>query len=223
MLRAPPQGVGFSYCDGGCPLWNDTTSSAEHADFICRWFEAFPEFAGNPFYMVGESYAGVYIPTTALELLTANLCAATTGEATQEAGSESSRPTPRASQRPGTQLRARSEAAPLVSPRAGSPRGYERLGLARPLDFRGVAVGNGCTGTEAGPCSPERAKYTFGQLAAQGLVSGFTADLVREECAATPGFVDAEEPCQVGDPRGPLTTRRPARVSSRGLLCVCVC
>ena len=67
-----PAGVGFSYCDGaasGCPAWNDTTSATEQASFICKWFEAFPEFAGNDFFIAGESYAGVYIPTTAHELL----------------------------------------------------------------------------------------------------------------------------------------------------------
>lgn len=30
-----------------------------------EWFKAYPEFAKNPFYMTGESYAGVYIPLAA--------------------------------------------------------------------------------------------------------------------------------------------------------------
>ena len=34
------------------------------AQFLCAFFEAYPELQTRDFFMTGESYAGVYIPTT---------------------------------------------------------------------------------------------------------------------------------------------------------------
>lgn len=68
-----PVGVGFSYCanqvNGGiCKNTDKFTASTARAAIV-SFFEKFPELAGNGFFITGESYAGVYIPTMARELV----------------------------------------------------------------------------------------------------------------------------------------------------------
>ncbi|PKI45095.1 hypothetical protein CRG98_034479 [Punica granatum] len=64
-----PCGVGLSYSsDTGKYVTGDLdTASTTHA-FLLKWFKLFPEFINNPFYIAGESYAGIYVPTLAAEL-----------------------------------------------------------------------------------------------------------------------------------------------------------
>ncbi|CAE7531246.1 SCPL27 [Symbiodinium microadriaticum] len=61
-----PKGVGFSYCDNADSskqCVNTDESTAEDAyEFLVNWFNAFPEYKANKFYITGESYAGIYIP-----------------------------------------------------------------------------------------------------------------------------------------------------------------
>lgn len=66
-----PAPVGYSYCtpagpsgDGyACGSWNDTRTAEFNYNFITNFFaeEYFPEFKAAPFFIAGESYAGVYV------------------------------------------------------------------------------------------------------------------------------------------------------------------
>eukprot|EP00392_Amoebophrya_sp_AT5.2_P009990 g10021.t1 len=72
-----PVGVGFSYCavqkeSGGkkiCANSDKMSASANRAALVDFFANKFPELAGNPFFITGESYAGVYIPTLAKEII----------------------------------------------------------------------------------------------------------------------------------------------------------
>ena len=69
LILNGPAPVGFSYClpagpagDGeSCGSWNDTRTAVFNVNFINGFFASFPEFAKAPFYIAGESYAGVYV------------------------------------------------------------------------------------------------------------------------------------------------------------------
>lgn len=99
LIRNLPPPVGFSYCgdapdgDGySCGNWTDQTTAEHSAWFLRNFFEQkFPEWLGVPdsspssdslpssasslsrelvsLYLMGESYAGVYVPTMAREVL----------------------------------------------------------------------------------------------------------------------------------------------------------
>lgn len=61
-----PKGVGFSYCTDAkksADCVNTDESTAEDAyEFLVNFFNSFPEYKTNKFYITGESYAGIYIP-----------------------------------------------------------------------------------------------------------------------------------------------------------------
>lgn len=65
-----PAGVGFSYCEPGvaCEA-TDETAASDLADFFQAFYAAYPELAARPLYLTGESYAGVYVPMLAEQLL----------------------------------------------------------------------------------------------------------------------------------------------------------
>lgn len=68
-----PIGVGYSYCanqlDGKmCKNTDKFTASTARAA-LQDFFVKFPELASNDFFITGESYAGVYIPTLSKEIL----------------------------------------------------------------------------------------------------------------------------------------------------------
>ena len=69
-----PIGVGYSYCSAQkegnvCKNTDKFTASAARAAMVNFFSTKFPELASNDFFITGESYAGVYIPTLAKEIL----------------------------------------------------------------------------------------------------------------------------------------------------------
>jgi hypothetical protein len=67
-----PAGVGFSFCNKSAPFCNfsDITQADDTFSFLVKFFDEFPEFVSNEFFLTAESYGGVYVPTLAHNLLT---------------------------------------------------------------------------------------------------------------------------------------------------------
>ena len=64
-----PAGVGFSYkTDKNYQTNDDEVAKANYAA-IQSFFEKFPQFKNNDFYVTGESYGGIYVPTLSVEVL----------------------------------------------------------------------------------------------------------------------------------------------------------
>jgi len=74
LVLESPAGVGYSYCaamksGGNCKNTDITTAKAARAAMQDFFKTKFPELRSNEFYITGESYAGVYIPTLTREIL----------------------------------------------------------------------------------------------------------------------------------------------------------
>jgi serine carboxypeptidase-like clade 1 len=74
MALEAPVGVGYSYCANQkqrklCKNTDKFTASASRAALVDFFTNKFPELSYNPFFITGESYAGVYIPTLTKEIL----------------------------------------------------------------------------------------------------------------------------------------------------------
>jgi len=63
MFLESPAGVGFSYYVNQSTTSNDEITSQNNYGFLLNFFAAYPEYASRDFYITGESYAGIYIPT----------------------------------------------------------------------------------------------------------------------------------------------------------------
>lgn len=104
-----PVGVGFSYSDDPEDYFtDDDKSSQDNLQALQTFFAKYPRFMNNKFFIAGESYAGVYVPTLAEAIMWAT-----------------------------------------------------NNGTYKGPKLQGIAVGNGCTGSEIGVCGPssERVKY----------------------------------------------------------------
>jgi len=61
-----PAGVGFSYSDTQSDYTtDDNKTAADNYQALKLWFKSFPQFANHEFWISGESYAGIYVPTLA--------------------------------------------------------------------------------------------------------------------------------------------------------------
>ena len=72
-----PAGVGYSYCEaqkkgGACSNTDNSTAATSLAALERFFFEKFPALAANDFFVAGESYAGVYVPTLARAIVERN-------------------------------------------------------------------------------------------------------------------------------------------------------
>ena len=70
FLEAPP-GVGFSYREDGNYTISDSENARNNYAAVKYLFaEKFPEWKTNKFFVAGESYGGIYVPTLAYEIFT---------------------------------------------------------------------------------------------------------------------------------------------------------
>ncbi|KAI4326351.1 hypothetical protein MLD38_031675 [Melastoma candidum] len=65
-----PAGVGFSYSKNKSDYTtSDIKTASDTHKFLLNWFKLYPEYLSNPFFIAGESYAGIYVPTLAREVV----------------------------------------------------------------------------------------------------------------------------------------------------------
>nr|CAB3459645.1 unnamed protein product [Digitaria exilis] len=66
-----PVGVGLSYAKDQLTAYKtgDLKTAKDSHTFLLKWFQLYPEFLENPFYVAGESYAGIYVPTLSNEIV----------------------------------------------------------------------------------------------------------------------------------------------------------
>ena len=68
-----PAGVGMSFSETKTDYIVDDTKTAADADAFLRvFFERYPEYSGNQFFIMGESYAGIYVPNLARSIVLGN-------------------------------------------------------------------------------------------------------------------------------------------------------
>lgn len=73
-----PCGVGLSYSTNPNDYnTNDKVTARDSHNFLLNFFTAFPQFKNNDFYVAGESYAGIYVPTLAQQIVEGNNVPAT--------------------------------------------------------------------------------------------------------------------------------------------------
>ncbi|KDO25827.1 hypothetical protein SPRG_08771 [Saprolegnia parasitica CBS 223.65] len=68
-----PSGVGFSSPLLNASEYNDHVTTERAVEFLDQFLTAYPEYEDRPFYVTGESYAGMYIPWLVDRLVTTPL------------------------------------------------------------------------------------------------------------------------------------------------------
>lgn len=69
LFLESPAGVGFSYAPDGDLNNNDDIVSADNLLALEQFFLRYPEFSAHDFYIFGESYGGIYIPTLSYRIV----------------------------------------------------------------------------------------------------------------------------------------------------------
>jgi serine carboxypeptidase-like clade 1 len=65
-----PAGIGLSFLgDVSNNNTNDTQTAADNLDVLVQFFDAYSTLSSLPFYIAGESYAGIYVPTLVSNIL----------------------------------------------------------------------------------------------------------------------------------------------------------
>jgi serine carboxypeptidase-like clade II len=65
-----PCGVGFSYSSSKSDyITSDNQTAIDNYVFLQQFFQIYPEWSSNEFWITGESYAGIYIPTLAYQII----------------------------------------------------------------------------------------------------------------------------------------------------------
>jgi serine carboxypeptidase-like clade 1 len=68
-----PAGVGFSTLGDAANInTNDNQTASDNLNVLVQFFKAYPEYSSQEFFITGESYAGVYIPTLAYNIIKYN-------------------------------------------------------------------------------------------------------------------------------------------------------
>lgn len=126
-----PVGVGFSYSKTLDYACSDDRTASEAKQAIEYFYQLFPELKSNNFFLTGESYAGIYVPTIAEAIVNAEIAGTYTG-----------------------------------------------------ATLTGIAVGNGCTGTEVGICGsgPQGTWAEWTYLLGQAFVSPRLKKVINEAC-----------------------------------------
>ena len=70
LFLESPVGVGFSYAvdEEVYKTMGDNMTATDSYAFLLKWFDRFPEYKGREFFVIGESYAGHYIPELAVTI-----------------------------------------------------------------------------------------------------------------------------------------------------------
>ena len=69
LFLESPACVGFSYNESGTCKNGDDSTSLNNYFALKDFFAKYPEYKANEFFITGESYAGIYVPTLSLRVL----------------------------------------------------------------------------------------------------------------------------------------------------------
>jgi serine carboxypeptidase-like clade I len=134
LFMESPAGVGYSYCSdpAGCSH-TDTSTADDNLAALLDFFGKYPELKNNNFWIAGESYAGIYVPSLAYAVYNYNV------------------------KNPSTAI-----------------------------NLKGILVGNGCIGDQAGHCGNDPTGlsdyHDIMQWRGHGLISETTFDTVMKVC-----------------------------------------